>query len=28
MTFLLIYLFISGGGKWSVDLKIGKAPKV
>ena len=28
MTLLLIYLFISGGGKWSVDLKIGKAPKV
>ena len=27
MTLLLIYLFISGGGKWSVDLKIGKVPK-
>jgi len=27
MTLLLIYLIISGGGKWSVDSKIGKVPK-
>jgi uncharacterized membrane protein YphA (DoxX/SURF4 family) len=27
LTMLLVYLFISGGGKWSVDLMINKSKK-